>query len=335
MAEHFAGRPLFDVASYARRGLSRRDRLTPSEVAQIRRTVGRAPEVMVKVLTRSATTLNQVRDHAAYVSRDGTLEVETDDGRRLTGDDVGDRLVEDWDLDLPEAGFAERVARGGGRDARLVHKLIFSMPARTPPNAVLGAVRDFAREEFGLQHRYAFALHTDEPHPHVHVIVKAVSEHGQRLNIRKDTLRAWRAKFAEQLRARGVEANATERAARGKGGKTLKDGIYRAARRQESTFLIDRLQAVAAERGPADARGEPGAQVVAATNRAVREGYVALSKMLMDQGELELGRATQKFAEQLPHAPTERQVMRDLIRESRLRAREASRNRETELTMLR
>jgi len=49
------------------------------------------------------------------------------------------------------------------------------MPAGTPPNKVLAAVKNFAREEFGLKHRYAMVLHTDEPHPHVHMVVKAMS----------------------------------------------------------------------------------------------------------------------------------------------------------------
>ncbi|MBL8265036.1 MAG: relaxase/mobilization nuclease domain-containing protein [Steroidobacter sp.] len=40
------------------------------------------------------------------------------------------------------------------------------------------AVRGLAREKFGRRHRYAMVLHTDEPHPHVHVVVKAVSEAG-------------------------------------------------------------------------------------------------------------------------------------------------------------
>ena len=35
------------------------------------------------------------------------------------------------------------------------------------------------------KHRYAMVLHTDEPHPHVHMVVKAVSEEGVRLNIQK------------------------------------------------------------------------------------------------------------------------------------------------------
>ena len=66
----------------------------------------------------------------------------------------------------------------------------------------------FAREEFALERRYAMVVHNDEPHPHVHVVIEAVSEQGVRLNIRKATLRDWRREFARHLRAHGVEANA-------------------------------------------------------------------------------------------------------------------------------
>jgi hypothetical protein len=59
------------------------------------------------------------------------------------------------------------------------------------------------------------ALHTDEPHPHVHVFVKAMSESGQRLDIRKSTLRGWRESFAEQQRELGVPAHASSRHVRG------------------------------------------------------------------------------------------------------------------------
>ncbi len=53
---------------------------------------------------------------------------------------------------------------------------MFSMPAGTPPQKMLEAVKNFAREEFALTHRYAMVLHTDEPNPHVHVVVRAVSD---------------------------------------------------------------------------------------------------------------------------------------------------------------
>lgn len=149
MAERWFGRPLFDVASYARRGPGRRDRLTATELEQVRRTAGRAPEVIVKVLTQGAVTPTQVRRHVEYIGRDGELEVETDDAQRLTGEEAGNRLVDDWDLDLAAAGSAEQVARGGERDVRLVHKLIFSMPPGTPADKVVGAVRELRSRGVG------------------------------------------------------------------------------------------------------------------------------------------------------------------------------------------
>jgi type IV secretory pathway VirD2 relaxase len=78
-------------------------------------------------------------------------------------------------------------------------------------------------------------LHTDEAHPHVHLVVKAVSEQGERLNIRKATLRNWRQQFATHLRELGVAANATDRAVRGQHRTPKHDAIYRAMQRNEST----------------------------------------------------------------------------------------------------
>ena len=115
------------------------------------------------------------------------------------------------------------------------------MPARTPPGKVLDAVGDFAREEFGLKHRYAMVLHTDEPHLKVHVVVKAVSEEGVRLNIRKATLRHWRRQFPPQLRARGVEANATDRSVRGQSRAPKLDPIFGVAQRGASSHMAARV----------------------------------------------------------------------------------------------
>ena len=192
-AEPFEGRPLLDIASYGRAGPGRRDRISREDLETILRTARRAPEVMVKVLTRGATTSRSAEKHLAYLDRKGELEIETDDGEKLIGAKAAQSVVDGWDLDLDEGqSVASAGSRANHRQARLVHKLIFSMPPGTPPEKVLGAVRVFAREEFALRNRYAMVLHTDEPHPHVHVVVKAIGEDGERLNIRKPTLRRWR-----------------------------------------------------------------------------------------------------------------------------------------------
>jgi type IV secretory pathway VirD2 relaxase len=149
---------------------------------------------MVKVLSRGGQDLGAVGRHLDYLRLrdDGELELETDDGRQLSGQGISKELLEDWDLDLEEHRRQSDLDARRTRSPKLVHKLMFSMRAGTPPEKVLTAVKNFAREEFWGQHRYAFVLHTDEAHPHVHLVLKAVSEQGVRLNIKKATLRRWR-----------------------------------------------------------------------------------------------------------------------------------------------
>jgi hypothetical protein len=193
------------------------------------------------------------------MGRRGDLDLETDDGSQLQGKGIGKDLLNDWDLDLETYQREPEFAKTRGRPApKLVHKLMFSMPPGTPPQGVLAAVRTFAREEFALKHRYAMVLHTDEPHPHVHMVVKAVSEQGVRLNIRKPTLREWRREFARHLREQGIEANATERAIRGESRARKTDGIYRATLRGESTHTRARVEVVASELLKGNLRVEPG-----------------------------------------------------------------------------
>jgi hypothetical protein len=240
--------PMFDFVSFARRGTGRRDRLSPAQIEQIARTVRRAPEAVVKVLPKGATDAKAVRAHLDYIGRQGELELETDDGSRLQGEEIGTQLTEDWDLDIAEERRQANLSASRGRaPPKIAHKLTFSMPPGTSPKGVIEAVRNFTREEFALKHRYAFVLHTDEPHPHVHVVIKAMGEHGQRLNIRKATLREWRSKFASHLRQQGIEANATSRYLRGKTKLGKSDAIYRAALRGESKHLRERAERVAAE----------------------------------------------------------------------------------------
>src|ERR1700691_3964048 len=133
------GVPLLDIASYARRGPGNRDRLSPTEVQQIARTVRRTPEVMVKVLSRGGQDLGAVRRHLDYLRLrdDGELELETDDGQRLSGQAVSKELLEVWDLDLDEHRRRSDLDARRSRPLKLVHKLMFSMEAGTPPEKVL------------------------------------------------------------------------------------------------------------------------------------------------------------------------------------------------------
>jgi hypothetical protein len=194
-------------------------------------------------------------------------------------------LLKDWDLDIEtDRRQATLAATNNRQPPKLVHKLLFSMPPGTPADKVLEAVRNFAREEFALKHRYAMALHTDEPHPHVHMVVKAVSEQGVRLNIKKVTLREWRSEFARHLRDLGVSANATERAVRGETRTHRRDGIYRAMLRGDSTHMRKRTESVASEMPVGKVGVEPGKAQLTRTRREVERGWRAVIAELSSIG---------------------------------------------------
>lgn len=300
--------PVFDLLSYARRGPGRRDHLSPGEIHQVARTVRRTPEVMVKVLPKSANTLVRVRKHLSYIGRRGELDLETDDGERLRSTRVGKDLVGDWDLDLDEyRRKTDLMATRGKEPPRLVHKVIFSMPAGTPPEKVLTAVKNFAREEFALKNRYVMALHTDTPRPHVHVVIKAVSEQGQRLHIRKATLREWRSGFAHHLRALGVAANATPRYVRGETSLRKPDGIYRASLRGESTYMCERAEVVAQELAKGKLRIEPGKASLVDTRNEVLRAWLAVGDILIRQQQSELAAQVRRFSEAMPPPQTEKE----------------------------
>jgi hypothetical protein len=294
------------------------------DTEQIVRTVSRTPEVMIKVLPSAANSASAVRKHLAYVGRNGKVELETDDGRHLEDRDAAADLIEDWDLDLAECQAG--AGRSQGRPApKLVHKLVFSMPADTPADKVLLATQKFCREQWALKHRYAMALHTDEPHPHVHVIVKAVSEQGERLDIRKATLRGWREAFAGHLRQVGVPANATPRVVRGETRPRKSDAVYRAARRGASTHMRARVEKAAAAVGAPDRPEALAIRQVRETRRALERGWLSASDALRSQGKPNLADQTRRFVHSMLPARTEREWLRadSLQRTQRQHQREA------------
>jgi hypothetical protein len=185
--------------------------------------------------------------------------------------------------------------------------VIFSMPAGTPPEKVLTAVKNFAREEFALKHRYVMALHTDTPRPHVHVVIKAISEQGQRLHIRKATLREWRSGFANHLRALGVAANATPRYVRGEPGLRKPDGIYRASLRGGSTYMRERAEAVARELAEGKLRIEPGKARLVGTRNEVQRAWLAVGDILIRERQPELAVHVRRFADQMAPPLTEKE----------------------------
>jgi hypothetical protein len=302
-------RPLLDIASLGRRGPEAK--LTPGEVASIARTTRRVPEVMIKV-SGGARTLQGVGAHFDYIGREGLGEIETDMGERLNKRGFEKDLMFDWDLDLDvQRRHTDRAVAYGRKPSKLVHNLIFSMPKGTPSDKLAAAVRAFAMDQFALQHRYAMALHTHQGNPHVHVVVRAISDQGVRLNIRKATLRDWRQQFAAHLREQGIAANATERAVRGETRVPKTDGVFRSDERASSTYVQEKLSSyVRRERN----EPEPGRATLVATRRQVEQGWYAVHDVLERDGHAEVARDIRRFLAQMPPLRTEReQITLDVL----------------------
>jgi hypothetical protein len=279
------------------------------------------------VLPRASNDLKAAGKHLDYISRYGKLELETDDSERVHGR-FGKTLLEEWDVDIDDVRRqGELTATKGRKPPKLIHKLMFSMPPGTPPDKVLAAVRNFAREEFWGQHRFAFVLHTDEDHPHVHLVLKAVSEQGVRLNVTKATLRHWRSEFARNLRLLRVPANATERAVRGQSRKGIKDGIYRASLRGDSTYIRAQAEAVASEILKGNIRVEPGKRTLAETRKRVEGGWLAVTAKLIGLGCRD-AQSIERFVNGMPPPWTEYEWIAHALRQ-RLPSRQPEHSRET------
>jgi hypothetical protein len=204
----------------------RLDTMTRRKAAVIRRRIeatvtGRAPQVMVKV-TGGGRGMAAIAAHFRYISRNGRLQIEDDRGVVREGKEAVSDLAEQWRYG---GSLIDEV--GHRREA---FNIMLSMPHGTDARMVQEAAREFARVELP-GHRYVMVLHEHQANPHVHLSVRAESRTGERLNPRKTDLHRWRETFAEKLRGRGVEAEATRQATRGETRNF--DPLWRVKARQE------------------------------------------------------------------------------------------------------
>lgn len=287
----------------------------PAARARLARIVRRAPEVMVKVTGRTRDPAH-LEAHLDYVSRNGQLDLEGPDGWPVRGRAEVRDLAEAWS-DLARADSRRRA------NSPVSVSVVLSMPAGTDPFALRDATRAFAAEIFGGRFDYVFALHTDEPHPHAHVTVLALGRSGQRLNPKKADLEAWRQAFAQALRDRGVEAEATPRRARGVTRKAERGVLRRirerAAARAGPPARVEREAVRAAARAAFGGDGEPRpweARLVA-RQRQVRALYLAQARLLQaspEPADQALGREVAAFVASMPEPDSRRLALARALR---------------------
>jgi type IV secretory pathway VirD2 relaxase len=283
------------------------------------RVAGGAPEVMVKV-TGFGKGAAHVKAHLDYISRNGKLEIENDRGEVFSGKDEIKEIFNDWKQD-----FGDSKRRKNQRDT--MH-LIVSMPEGTDPKAVKDAARAFTRTAFGANHEYVFALHTDEPHPHVHVTVKTLGFNGRRLHVGKDTAQEWREQFAQAMRDQGFDAEATPRQSRGVVKKSVKQ-VIRHIERGDKTHKprVSKVRAakvkeiadeLLAEVNGRPAKPRPWEGKIRAAQAAIRAAWLAAAVKLdrsHSPDDQSLGERIKGFVAAMPAVDTERHEIQRMLME--------------------
>lgn len=286
-------------------------RLTPAMRAKLERIVRRAPEVMVKITGRTKGVAH-LKSHLAYITRNGNLDAETEQGATLAGRSGLKDLQQRWEDD---AGLDNKRRREGS----LSVNIILSMPAGTDAVAVKDSARAFAIETFGYNHDYVFVQHLDDKHPHVHLTVRSLGHDGKRLNPRKADLQAWRERFAGELRLRGIAAEATPRRTRGRVRKADRGAVL-ALRKRKITPEVDRLarkEVLSEVRGGRTAK-PPWDEQIRSRQDAIRRRYLDYAAELQRSGaatDHALARQIQQFVNDMPTVETRRHALMNELSE--------------------
>jgi hypothetical protein len=305
------------------KGILRATRIATA-MGQIGRVARRRPEVMVKV-TGSARGLRGLKEHLAYITRNGKMLGERESGELILGATNVRSVAEDWWADC---------CRGRNARARDTINLILSMPPGTDAKAVADAVSSFARKTFGQDYEYLLAHHNQDSdpkrpeNPHAHLTVKTRGKHGQWLNPRKHDLQAWREAFALELRERGVIAEATPRHARGVVRKSKRQAIRHLDERRGSRVTQWKLQqAIKTVAAGTDLAAEaPWEKAIHERQRKIRRAWNTLAAAFDLAGQATLAQEIKQFVQAMPSSFTEREQL--IAQAAKLLAKNQVRDRE-------
>lgn len=269
------------------------------------RTARGFPQAVAKI-TRFHRNAAQCRRHWTYISRRGTLELETETGELLKTLDEQKEVLAAWELFFDP----------GPRSRNQMNYMV-SAPKGSSPEAVHNAAREFGRLAFA-EHQYVFVLHTDKAHPHVHFAVHMQGP-GRKLNPRLKDLHRWRELWAETARQHGIEMACSPRAARGVGRRRPPSPIYHL---QHRGIVPERTKRVAKETA-ANGADTAWEQYLSARNTVERQAYrqsatelrtAAKTLSPAERAKLEAAATElEQFAARMPRPKTRRQQMREAL----------------------
>lgn len=195
--------------------------------------IRRLPQSLVKVIKNGGTSSKaSLKAQLKYLQKKGNAEIELSDlyfGAKLTNDEM-EALFESWEISGHSKG-----------DYDFTHHIVVSFPPGTDKEAAYRAGRAWASEMFssgnyGDVYDYITAFHTDEAHPHMHIVVhKRGMENGSWLSIHKEgeyNYDRFRQIQVEVSELEGIHLEASSRHARGLTDRPVPDAEIRGAERE-------------------------------------------------------------------------------------------------------
>lgn len=234
------------------------------------------PEVVVKIPKRhgSSSGLKGIKGNLDYISRNGDLDLEDQDGNLISGKSEINKLLTEY-----KALGIERESR-----RREALNIVLSMPPNTDPQAVKDASREFAKEHF-KGFRWVMVQHLDTKHPHCHINVLMTNEKGKRLNPNLKTLAQWRVSFAKKMIEQGVDCSATRRTHRGKFNKSEDNTVRHIRKRKGRAFVQQKqIEEIVQALGQHQRPTNPLVKEILQQQNIVVEQYAHLSKALYAKG---------------------------------------------------
>lgn len=247
------------------------------------------PEVMVKI-TSGSKGGKSVQNHLDYIGRNGKVSLETNDGQKLIGKSQAKTIKDRW---------ANQDMIDEKSQIRQTLNLVLSMPAKTDPQKIHTAAREFAQHVFA-DHEYVIALHTDTEHPHVHLSVTMQNTRGERMNPRKNDLFEWRVLFAEKMREQGIDCAATKRVHRGRYQKSENSTVQNIVKRGGNAYVTKArreqlVEAIKNNKRPI----HPFLKEQLETKSIVAKELTALSRELYQQNMKTEAREVSKLAKEI------------------------------------
>lgn len=287
----------------------KRRRLSLAEDLQtIARVTARTPEVMVRI-SGKAKGAKHVEEHLRYITRNGELTAEDENGQLI----IGRRMVKET-----AAAWMEGSALNRRSNSRDTVNIVLSMPPGTDREKLLVAARQFGRETFGDNYSYLLVRHDDTEHPHCHLTIRSLGFAGQRLNPKRDDLQAWRVAFAAACRNHGIAAEATPRRMRGAVRKSKKQAVLHADKAKRSSVQKAKVREalMAATRSSASPNKHDRAAVD--MQQRTRENWKQLANDLAHAttgaGQV-LARQILQFLARMPAPETERMQLQKQLRQ--------------------